>query len=223
MARSVLVTGGNRGIGLAIARALAADGDKVAVTYRPGEPPAGALRRALRGDRHRLGRRGVHRGRGRARPGRGARRQRRRHARPLLMRMSDDDFDAVLDANLTGAFRCARRASKGMIRLRRGRIVLHLQRGRAVRLGRPGQLRGVQVRPRRAGPLGDPRARRPRDHRQRRRAGLHRDRHDGARCPRTRRRPTSRRSRPGRFARRTRSRTWCGSSRRTPRRTSAVR
>jgi 3-oxoacyl-[acyl-carrier protein] reductase len=42
----------------------------------------------------------------------------------LLMRMSDDDFESVVDANLGGAFRCVRRASKGMIRLRRGRIVL---------------------------------------------------------------------------------------------------
>ena len=40
------------------------------------------------------------------------------------MRMSDEDFDIVVDTNLAGAFRCARRASKGMIRLRRGRIVL---------------------------------------------------------------------------------------------------
>jgi len=42
----------------------------------------------------------------------------------LLMRMSDDDWDTVIDTNLAGAFRCARRASKGMIRLRRGRIIL---------------------------------------------------------------------------------------------------
>ena len=42
----------------------------------------------------------------------------------LLMRMSDEDFDSVIDTNLAGAFRCARRASKGMIRLRRGRIIL---------------------------------------------------------------------------------------------------
>ena len=40
MSRSVLVTGGNRGIGLAIARAFAESGDKVAITYRSGEPPA---------------------------------------------------------------------------------------------------------------------------------------------------------------------------------------
>ena len=39
--RSVLVTGGNRGIGLAIARALAAGGDRVTVTYRSGQPPEG--------------------------------------------------------------------------------------------------------------------------------------------------------------------------------------
>ena len=43
MSRSVLVTGGNRGIGLAIARELAAGGDSVAVTYRSGEPPEGLL------------------------------------------------------------------------------------------------------------------------------------------------------------------------------------
>jgi 3-oxoacyl-[acyl-carrier protein] reductase len=42
----------------------------------------------------------------------------------LLMRMSDDEFDSVIDTNLAGAFRCARRAVKGMIRLRRGRIIL---------------------------------------------------------------------------------------------------
>jgi 3-oxoacyl-[acyl-carrier protein] reductase len=41
----------------------------------------------------------------------------------LLMRMSDEEFDSVVDTNLAGAFRCARRASKGMIRLRRGRII----------------------------------------------------------------------------------------------------
>jgi 3-oxoacyl-[acyl-carrier protein] reductase len=42
----------------------------------------------------------------------------------LLMRMSDEEFDSVIDTNLAGAFRCARRAVKGMIRLRRGRIIL---------------------------------------------------------------------------------------------------
>jgi 3-oxoacyl-[acyl-carrier protein] reductase len=42
----------------------------------------------------------------------------------LLLRMSDEDFQTVLDTNLTGTFRCVRRASKGMIRLRRGRVIL---------------------------------------------------------------------------------------------------
>ena len=124
VARSVLVTGGNRGIGLAIARALAADGDQVAVTHRSGEPPQGLL--GVRCDvtdtasvdaafteveqqqgpvEVLVANAGVNRDQ-------------------LLLRMSDDDFGAVLDTNLTGAFRCVRRASKGMIRLRRGRIVL---------------------------------------------------------------------------------------------------
>jgi len=121
--RVVLVTGGNRGIGLAIARALAADGDAVAVTYRSGEPPEGLFGvtcemtdtasvdaaftavEAQQGPVEVLvANAGVTRDQ-------------------LLMRMSDEDFTAVLDTNLTGAFRCARRASKGMIRLRRGRMV----------------------------------------------------------------------------------------------------
>jgi 3-oxoacyl-[acyl-carrier protein] reductase len=123
MARSVLVTGGNRGIGLAIARALAADGDAVAVTYRSGEPPEGMY--GVRCDvtdtaqvdaafadveEHQgpvevlVANAGVTRDQ-------------------LVLRMSDEDFAAVLDTNLTGAFRVARRASKGMLRLRRGRLV----------------------------------------------------------------------------------------------------
>jgi 3-oxoacyl-[acyl-carrier protein] reductase len=124
VARSVLVTGGNRGIGLAIARALAADGDQVAVTYRSGEPPEGlsgvrcdvtdtaSVDAAFTEVEQQQGpvevlvaNAGVTRDQ-------------------LLLRMSDDDFATVLDTNLTGAFRCVRRASKGMIRLRRGRIVL---------------------------------------------------------------------------------------------------
>jgi 3-oxoacyl-[acyl-carrier protein] reductase len=123
MGRSVLVTGGNRGIGLAIARALAADGDAVAITHRSGEPPEGLLGvtcdvtdtasvdaafaavEAQQGPVEVLvANAGITRDQ-------------------LLLRMSDEDFDAVLDTNLTGAFRCARRASKGMIRLRRGRMV----------------------------------------------------------------------------------------------------
>lgn len=123
--RTVLVTGGNRGIGLAIARSFAEAGDKVVVTHRSGAAPEGLL--GVRCDvtdtasvdaafteaEEKLGgpvevlvaNAGI------TKDG-------------LLMRMSDDDWDAVLDTNLAGAFRCARRASKGMIRLRRGRIVL---------------------------------------------------------------------------------------------------
>lgn len=123
MARSVLVTGGNRGIGLAIARALAADGDAVAITHRSGQPPEGlfgvhceitdtasvdaafAAVEAHQGPVEVLvANAGVNRDQ-------------------LLMRMSDEDFQAVLDTNLTGTFRCARRASKDMIRRRRGRMV----------------------------------------------------------------------------------------------------
>lgn len=123
MARSVLVTGGNRGIGLAIARAFAAAGDDVAVTYRTGEPPDGlfgvrcdvtdpasidpafALVEEHQGPVEVLvANAGVTRD-------------------TLLLRMSDDDWDTVLDTNLTGSFRVARRAAKGMLRMRRGRIV----------------------------------------------------------------------------------------------------
>ena len=127
--RPVLVTGGNRGIGLAIAQASAAAGDRVVVASRAGELPAeleGTGATAVRCDvtdtasvdaafteaektvgpiEVLVANAGVTRD-------------------TLLMRMSDDDFADVLDTNLTGAFRCARRASKGMIRLRRGRIVL---------------------------------------------------------------------------------------------------
>lgn len=123
-ARNVLVTGGNRGIGLAIARAFAAQGDRVAVTYRSGEPPEGligvtcevtdsaSVEAAFASAEEALGgpvevlvaNAGITRD-------------------TLLMRMSDEDFQGVVDTNLTGAFRCARRASKGMIRLRRGRII----------------------------------------------------------------------------------------------------
>ncbi|MER5480978.1 3-oxoacyl-[acyl-carrier-protein] reductase [Streptomyces sp. NPDC002734] len=129
MSRSVLVTGGNRGIGLAIARAFAQAGDKVAYTYRSGEPPAeladlGCL--AVRCDitdseqveqaykeveeRHGpvevlVANAGVTKDR-------------------LLMRMSEEDFTSVIDTNLTGTFRVVKRANKGMLRARKGRVVL---------------------------------------------------------------------------------------------------
>ncbi|MFJ4846183.1 MULTISPECIES: 3-oxoacyl-[acyl-carrier-protein] reductase [unclassified Streptomyces] len=124
MSRSVLVTGGNRGIGLAIARAFADAGDQVAITYRSGEPPAGFL--AVRCDitdpeqveqaykeieeKHGpvqvlVANAGVTRDQ-------------------LLLRMSEEDFTSVIDTNLTGTFRMVKRASKAMLRARKGRVVL---------------------------------------------------------------------------------------------------
>ena len=123
MGRSVLVTGGNRGIGLAIARAFAEAGDNVAITNRSADVPEGLL--GVRCDvtdtasveaafdtveseqgpvEVLVANAGITRD-------------------TLLLRMSDDDFDDVIDTNLTGSFRVARRAAKGMLRLRRGRIV----------------------------------------------------------------------------------------------------
>ncbi|HEY2127154.1 MAG TPA: 3-oxoacyl-ACP reductase FabG [Streptosporangiaceae bacterium] len=123
MSRSVLVTGGNRGIGLAIARRLAAGGDQVTVTSRSGEQVDGLtvvpcdVRDATSVDEAfaaveaeqgpvevLIANAGVNRDQ-------------------LLALMSEDDFAAVLDTNLTGAYRVARRAVRGMMRLRRGRMV----------------------------------------------------------------------------------------------------
>ena len=124
MSRSVLVTGGNRGIGLAIARAFAEAGDKVAVTYRSGEPPAGLfgvkcditdseqVDQAFKEVEAEHGpvevliaNAGVTRD-------------------TLLLRMTEEDFTSVVDTNLTGAFRVVKRATKLMMRARKGRVVL---------------------------------------------------------------------------------------------------
>jgi 3-oxoacyl-[acyl-carrier protein] reductase len=124
VSRSVLVTGGNRGIGLAIARAFAEAGDKVAVTYRSGEPPEGLfgvkcditdteqVDRAFKEVEAQHGpvevlvaNAGVTKD-------------------TLLLRMSEEDFTSVLDTNLTGAFRVVKRATKLMMRARKGRVVL---------------------------------------------------------------------------------------------------
>ncbi len=124
MSRSVLVTGGNRGIGLAIARELAQAGDAVAVTYRSGEPPAGLF--GVRCDVTST-----------ADVDAAFEKVEAEHGPvevlvanagitkdTLLPMMKEETFTDVIDANLTGAYRVAKRATRGMLRLKRGRIVL---------------------------------------------------------------------------------------------------
>ena len=117
------MTGGNRGIGRAIAEAFAAAGDQVAVTYRSGEPPAGFL--AVQCDVTDAGQ--VDRAFTEVEETHGPVEVLVANAGitrdTLVLRMSDDDWDAVLDTNLTGSFRVAKRAARGMLRLRRGRII----------------------------------------------------------------------------------------------------
>ena len=124
MARSVLVTGGNRGIGKAIAEAFAAEGDQVAVTYRSGEPPAGFL--GVRCDV--TSAEDVDRAFAEVEAAHGPVEVLVANAGvtrdTLVLRMSDEDWDTVLDTNLTGSYRVVKRGAKGMLRLRRGRIVL---------------------------------------------------------------------------------------------------
>jgi 3-oxoacyl-[acyl-carrier protein] reductase len=124
VSRSVLVTGGNRGIGRSIAQAFADVGDQVAISYRSGEPPAGFL--GVRcdvtdADQVEAAFAKVESEHGPVEvlvANAGITRD------TLLLRMSDDDWQSVLDTNLTGSFRVAKRAARGMLRLRRGRIVL---------------------------------------------------------------------------------------------------
>ena len=120
---SVLVTGGNRGIGRAIAEAFLALGDQVAVTTRSGGAPDGAL--DLRCDITDAD--AVEAAFKAAEEAHGPVEVLVANAGithdTLLLRMSDDDWASVIDTNLTGSFRLARRASKGMLRLRRGRII----------------------------------------------------------------------------------------------------
>jgi 3-oxoacyl-[acyl-carrier protein] reductase len=123
LGRSVLVTGGNRGIGLAIARRLAADGDSVTVTSRSGEPVEGLT--VVRCDVRDVASVDAAFGSTEADQGpvevlvanAGVTRDQ------LLALMSEDDFSSVLDTNLAGAYRVAKRAVRPMMKMRRGRLV----------------------------------------------------------------------------------------------------
>ena len=130
MSRSVLVTGGNRGIGLAIAQAFADQGDAVAITYRTGEPPVvkpaeGGSFLAVTCDITRS--EDVDRAFAEIEAAHGPVEILVANAGitrdTLVLRMSDDDFEAVIDTNLKGSFRVAKRAARGMLRLRRGRLI----------------------------------------------------------------------------------------------------
>lgn len=118
-----LITGGNRGIGLAIAQDLKASGFHAVITYRSGNPPEGltavmmdvtsseSVDAAFTEIESKYGipeviiaNAGITRD-------------------ILVMRMSDEDFTDVIDANLTGAFRVARRATRGLLKLKRGRLI----------------------------------------------------------------------------------------------------
>jgi 3-oxoacyl-[acyl-carrier protein] reductase len=129
LTRSVLVTGGNRGIGLAIAQGFAEAGDKVAITSRSGEVPEVLAKfdvLAVRCDitdteQVEAAFKEIEEKHGRVEvlvANAGITRD------TLLLRMSEDDFSAVLETNLTGTFRVVKRAAKGMLRARKGRVVL---------------------------------------------------------------------------------------------------
>lgn len=123
MARTVLVTGGNRGIGLAIAQAFAKQGDRVAVTHRSGDAPAGLF--GVRCDV--TDAESVDAAFGAVEAELGPVEVLVANAGitddTLIMRMSEEQFSRVLDTNLTGAFRCAKRASTKMLRARWGRMI----------------------------------------------------------------------------------------------------
>lgn len=124
MSRTVLVTGGSRGIGLACAQRFAALGDNVAVTYNSSPPPDGLfgvkcdvtsteeVDAAFKAVEEKFGpveilvsNAGITKD-------------------TLLLRMNENDFASVIDANLTAAYRVCKRATQGMLRARNGRIIL---------------------------------------------------------------------------------------------------
>ncbi|WP_216900632.1 3-oxoacyl-ACP reductase FabG1 [Nocardia alni] len=121
--RSVLVTGGNRGIGLAVAQRLAADGHKVAVTHRGSGAPEGLF--GVKCDV--TDTESIDRAFAEVEAHQGAVEVIVANAgitdNTLLMRMSEEQFTRVLDSNLTGAFRVAKRANRAMLRARWGRII----------------------------------------------------------------------------------------------------
>ncbi|MGQ0841741.1 3-oxoacyl-ACP reductase FabG [Actinokineospora sp.] len=123
MGRSVLVTGGNRGIGLAIARAFVAHGDKVAITHRGSGAPEGLF--GVRCDVTDTG--AVDAAFTEVEDAHGPVEILVANAGitddTLLMRMGEDQFTRVIDANLTGAWRVTKRATRNMLRARFGRIV----------------------------------------------------------------------------------------------------
>ncbi|MGL4173323.1 MAG: 3-oxoacyl-ACP reductase FabG [Actinomycetota bacterium] len=129
--RSVFITGGNRGIGLAIARRFAAAGDRVTVTSRAGQLPDElaeiASGQVITAACDVTDTESVNAAFNVAEEAHGPVEVLIANAGitedTLLLRMTDKNFTSVLDTNLTGAFRCARRASKGMIRLRQGRMI----------------------------------------------------------------------------------------------------
>lgn len=123
VAKVALITGGNRGIGLAIARKMQNDGFQVVITYRSGSAPQGfsAVKMDVTDSASVDG---------------AFTECEERYGTPevivcnagvtkdgLVLRMPDEDFEEVIDANLTGAFRTARRASKGLLKLKRGRLI----------------------------------------------------------------------------------------------------
>jgi 3-oxoacyl-[acyl-carrier protein] reductase len=122
--RVVLVTGGNRGIGRAIAERFVREGYRVAVTARSGEGPEGTL--TVRADVTDSASLDAAFGEVESTLGpveilvanAGVTKD------TLLLRMTEDDFDSVVATNLGGAFRAVKRASKGMLRARWGRVIL---------------------------------------------------------------------------------------------------